>query len=195
MDEQDQRNIAERLMAGEKSAISELYDHYGPVLYGIILKIVRSEAIAEDVLQESFIKIWQNGSAYDPARGTLFTWMLNIARNTAIDKTRSSAFRRTTRSQLLDPRVHEKWDQDTQRSTDNIGLKKIVDNLESKYQLVIELIYFQGYTQREVQEYLGIPLGTVKSRTRIALRKLRQIFEEQRIVIIVFLIQTFTLQG
>ena len=136
MDGKDQQNIARRLKSGEKAAIGELYDHYGPVLYGIILKIVRSEAIAEDVLQESFIKIWQKGPSFDPARGTLFTWMLNIARNTAIDKTRSAAFRRKVNSQQLDILAHDKRDLSTQREADNIGMKKIVGSLEKKYQLI-----------------------------------------------------------
>lgn len=183
----------ERLQDGDDKVISELYDKYAPALYGVILKIVGSEAVAQDVLQDTFVKIWRNGRAYDPGKGTLFTWMLNIARNTAIDMTRSAAFQRRSTQQSLESGLFNSSQHGTmQHNPDHIGVKRIVGGLEKKYQVIIELIYFKGFTQREVQEYLNLPLGTVKSRARIALRELRRIFEEHHILAIVITLNPWT---
>ena len=164
-------HIIKQLQEQNKQAISALYDQYGPALYGIVLKIVRSEMIAEDVLQEAFVKIWKKGHSYDPSKGTLFTWMLNITRNTAIDKLRTEESRNriaTNQQEVF-----------SETPTDHIGLNTQVNKLEEKYRHVIDLIYFKGYTQEEVTEELNIPLGTVKSRVRIALRELRKVFSVQ----------------
>lgn len=175
------QHIISLLKAQDDQAISLLYDTYAPALYGIILKIVHSEEVAQDVLQESFIKAWKNGSRYESSKGTLFTWLLNIARNTAIDKTRSASFRQNGKIQGLDKSVYNNISLSHQQNPDHIGLKTIVDGLEEKYRIIIELVYFKGYTQQEVVECLGIPLGTVKSRVRIALRELRAIFERNHV--------------
>ncbi|MEM9921100.1 MAG: RNA polymerase sigma factor [Bacteroidota bacterium] len=149
-----------------------LYDDYAPALYGVIFRIVKSEELAEDVLQDTFVKIWKNGPDYDASKGSLFTWMLNIARNTAIDLIRSAHHRRRQHMESPDQAAHigESF------NVNHIGVNAIVDNLDEKYRKVIDLIYFQGYTHKEVVEELDIPLGTVKSRIRIALRELRKLF-------------------
>jgi len=186
MKKQDHQ-IVYRLRQKDKCVVADLYDRYAPVLFGVIVSIVRSEAIAEDVLQDTFIKVWKNSHTYDSSKGTLFTWLLNIARNTAIDHTRSKSFRFNGQFQSIDPERHDACDHSTQRHMDKVGVRKIVNALEEKYRVIIDLIYFQGFTQQEVQEYLGIPLGTVKSRTRIALRELRCLFDEQQITLILIM--------
>lgn len=180
--------VIQLLAQRDKRAISILYDQYGPALYGIIIKIVKSESIAQDVLQDSFIKIWKNGPNYDPKKGTLFTWMLNISRNTAIDKTRSSYYRRTQNSESINHNVSNNINWSIVPKTEHIGLKKVISNLDEKYKIIIELIYFRGLSQQEVHEQLNIPLGTVKSRLRIGLRELRKVFDIQNISIIVLLL-------
>jgi RNA polymerase sigma factor (sigma-70 family) len=176
-------DLGRSIQTQQKKAIEQLYDQYADVLYGITVKIVRSEELAQDVLQEAFVKIWKNGASYDPSKGTVFTWALNITRNLAIDKTRSAAFRR--RSQFDDVDVtFNKQRFSTETNTDTIGLKREVSSLDPKYQEVIDLVYFRGYTQAEVQDLLGIPLGTVKSRIRIGLRELRKVFLAHRVFII-----------
>ena len=182
------KNIIQGLQQQDKKIIALLYDQYGPTLYGIILKIVQSEEVAQDVLQEVFIKIWKNGTRYDTKKGSLFTWMLNIARNTAIDKTRSASFRQKAKIQALDQTVYNNASLTTEQNTDVIGLKNFVNGLEEKYREIIDLVYFRGYTQKEVEKHLNIPLGTVKSRVRIALRELKRIFDEQKINIIVLVL-------
>lgn len=162
----------------DKRAISLLYDRYAAALFGIALRIVHLESLAEDVVQETFVKAWRNHKSYDAAKGTIFTWLLNIARNTAIDKTRSTEFRQHGKIQTLDSSVYMREDFTIEFNPDLIGLDKIVKKLEEKYRIIVELIFFQGFTQYEVTEHLDIPLGTVKSRLRIALRELRKYFAE-----------------
>jgi RNA polymerase sigma-70 factor (ECF subfamily) len=176
--EWNEENLVRRLQRKDKSAISDLYDEYAPSMYGIAMRIVKAEALAQDVVQETFIKVWKNAAAYDRKKGTLFTWLLNITRNGAIDKTRSAAFRRMQTSVPVDDKLKNDNQLSTNQKTDQIGLKDFVNELEEKYREVIELAYFHGYTQPEIAEHLQLPIGTVKSRVRIGLRELRKIFSE-----------------
>jgi RNA polymerase sigma-70 factor (ECF subfamily) len=178
-----QTALIEGLRNKDRAVFSIIYDRYSPALYGIILKIVKREEIAEDILQESFVKIWKNGPRYKTDRGSLFTWMMNICRNTAIDKTRSAHFQRLGRQKIIDQQIsnHINWSQSPK--TEHIGLKTVINELDDKYKEIIELVYFQGYTQQEVHEHLGIPLGTVKSRLRIGIRELRTFFRIHQVTI------------
>ncbi|MFN7118586.1 MAG: RNA polymerase sigma factor [Saprospiraceae bacterium] len=162
----------------DKEAISILYDRYAATLYGIVLRIVRLESLAEDTVQETFVKAWRHRTSYNESKGTLFTWLLNIARNTAIDKTRSAEFRQRGKIQTLDSSVYSGEGLSIEFNPDCIGLDKFVKKLEEKYRIIVELIFYRGFTQNEVTEHLDIPLGTVKSRLRIALRELRKYFVE-----------------
>jgi RNA polymerase sigma-70 factor (ECF subfamily) len=174
---QSETHIAQLLQEKNKQVIEQLYDQYGAALFGIVLKIVQSQELAEDVLQESFVKIWSNGSTYDASKGSIFTWMLNIARNTAIDKLRSGNNKKKVQVNDLDQILtSERLHPTAEVSVDHIGVTEIVDGLEEKYRELIDLAYFKGYTQEEITQSLGLPLGTVKSRLRIALRELRRIF-------------------
>ena len=168
--------IVEMLHQNDKQAIAVIYDQYAPALYGVVVRIVQSEEIAQDVMQDAFVKIWKKGTTYDSTKGTLFTWLLNITRNTAIDKIRSAGFRKSGENQNIDNHVHNKV---SSRGTnpDEIGVKELLNNLDDKYRDIIDMIYFRGFTQKEVSEELDIPLGTVKTRLRIGLRELRGIFD------------------
>lgn len=153
-----------------------LYDNYSSALYGVILKIVRSEEIAADVLQEAFVKIWRNIDSYERSKGSLFTWILNVARNTAIDKIRSQDYQQNTQNQPLEYFVSVVEEENpVEHQVDAIGVRKVVDQLRPEYRSIIELVYFQGYTQAEVAEELEIPLGTVKTRVKAALAQLRNL--------------------
>lgn len=172
----EEKKIIRLLQNKDKAIIDYLYDNYSAALYGIILRIVNSEEMAQDVLQDVFIKIWKYGPRYDETKASLFTWMLNIARNTAIDVTRSSYFKKTSKNQEINSAVYNNESMSWERNVDQIGLKKLVENLDQKYREVIDLVYFQGFTQKEVQEHLNIPIGTVKTRVRIGLRELKKLF-------------------
>jgi RNA polymerase sigma-70 factor (ECF subfamily) len=174
---QSETHIAQLLQEKNRQVIEQLYDQYSAALFGIVLKIVQSQELAEDVLQETFVKIWSNGSTYDAAKGTIFTWMLNNARNTAIDKLRSGNNKKKAQVNDLDQILtSEHLHPTAELSVDHIGVTEIVDGLEEKYRELIDLVYFKGYTQEEITQNLGLPLGTVKSRLRIAMRELRRIF-------------------
>lgn len=183
-------HIAKLLKAHDKRAIEMIYDHYGDALYGVVLRIVGIESIAEDVVQDAFVKIWKKGPSFDSRKGSLFTWVLNICRNTAIDVIRSSYFKNLRKTQEVDSKVKTNLKHSCSLNEDQIGLHKIVDNLDVKYREVIDLIYFKGYTQREVEQELNIPLGTVKTRVKIGLRELRRIFADhsEDIIFTIFLI-------
>ncbi len=156
----------------DKKAIERLYDMFGPSLYGIILKIVKKEEKAQDILQDAFVKIWKNASKYNKEKGRPFTWMLNIARNTAIDALRKS--NRSVDSEDIDGIPAQKAGSTTQ-NIETIGISKFVDQLDEEYRQIIVLAYFEGFTHVEIAEHLDIPLGTVKSRARIGIRELRKI--------------------
>ncbi|MEQ8907892.1 MAG: sigma-70 family RNA polymerase sigma factor [Vicingaceae bacterium] len=160
----------------DKAGMEHLYDHYSEALFGVIFRIVRKNDVAEDLLQKTFVKIWKKIDFYDDKKGRLFTWMLNIARNNAIDYTRSKEFKKNTKVQSIDYTVYNNTSQRETQKTDTIGLDKIVDDLEPKYKELIDLVYFKGYTQQEISDELDIPLGTVKTRIRKGLQKLRAIF-------------------
>jgi RNA polymerase sigma-70 factor (ECF subfamily) len=170
--------IVALLRAGSRSAVGVLYDRYAAALHGVIVRIVRSEEIAEDILQETFIKIWTNFASYDESKGRLFTWMMRIARNMALDKVKSREYRDARKNHELDSLVTQ-VDNETSISydPDQLGLMEIVhSSLTPEYERLVRLIYVQGYTQAEAAEELGIPLGTVKTRLRAAITIIRKIF-------------------
>jgi RNA polymerase sigma factor (sigma-70 family) len=161
----------------EKIAIEALYDMYSASLLGVIARIVVDTATSEDVLQETFIKIWNSFQSYSTEKGRLFTWMVNIARNLAIDKVRSKDFKNQNKNQELEINVTFI---DEQRNTvykpELLGVKDLVDKLKPEQKSILELVYFKGYTHVEVSEELGVPLGTVKTRLRMAIIQLRTYF-------------------
>ncbi len=150
--------------------------NYSQALYGVLFKIVNDEEIARDLLQETFVKIWKNISNYDRQKGRLFTWMLNVARNTAIDTLRSKAFKTNNQNQDIENVVNIVDAQmNTSSQVDHIGLKEVVGKLKVEQQQIIDLLYFNGYTQEEAAKELNLPLGTVKTRSRSAIMQLRQL--------------------
>lgn len=168
--------LVQLLRQRSQHVFSYLYDNYSGALHSIILNIVKEEELANDVLQEVFVKIWKQVDTYDTSKGRLFTWMLNIARNASIDTVRSRSYQNSRQNRELSE------DTDTiagmsETRTDHIGLRKIVYNLKEEYKVLVELSYFQGYTQDEIAKMMGIPLGTVKTRLRTALIQLREIIK------------------
>lgn len=157
---------------------SYLYDNYAGALYNTIVGIVTDTELANDVLQEVFIKIWRQIDSYDTGRGRLFTWMLNIARNASIDTVRSKGFQNSRANQELTDHVADTAGS-VETKTDTIGLRKIVAQLKQEWRVLVELSYFQGYTQDEIAGMLQIPLGTVKTRMRSAIQQLSKQLKEK----------------
>jgi RNA polymerase sigma-70 factor (ECF subfamily) len=169
-----ERHIVSLLAERDDKAISLLYENYGDTLYGVAYKVVKDEELAQDVLQESFIKIWKKADSYDASKAKLFTWLFRITRNTAIDKLRS---------------VNNKADKEVQidvsdvynlgvsgMSPDHLDIQDNLKKIEPKYRIVLEALFFEGMTQQEASEELDIPLGTIKSRLKIGLRELGKIY-------------------
>ena len=165
--------LVQLLKQHQQSAFGYLYDNYSGALYTVILSIVNGKELANDVLQEVFVKIWKQIESYDESKGKLFTWMINVARNASIDMVRSRAFQNSKQNRELTDTVYESGS--TQINTDKIGLRKIVHMLKDEYKVLVELSYFQGFTQEEISKMLNIPLGTVKTRLRNALVQLREL--------------------
>ncbi len=159
----------------DQSAFSYLYDNYSAVLYGIIFKMLDNRELAEDVLQEAFVKIWNNFSNYDSIKGRLFTWMLNLTRNLTIDTIRSKGYKKQSKIQNSDNSVNTISDNtNTAESFDALGIRKHLTLLKSDQKQIIDLAYFGGFTQDEISKKLDIPLGTVKTRMRTAISELRK---------------------
>ena len=158
----------------EETAFRYLYDHYAGALNGVILQIIPDQALASDVLQEVFLNIWRRIDSYDAAKGRLFTWMLNIARNAAIDMTRSKAYQNNQKNRELDSNVHI-GTEGSNPSLDHIGLSKVIGQLKEEHRVLIDLAYLKGYTHEEIAKLQEIPLGTVKTRIRAALLQLRKL--------------------
>lgn len=169
-----EKDIVSLLEHGDKKAITLLYDNYADALYGVIKKIITDDETAQDVLQESFIKIWRYSKKYDASKAKLFTWLYRIAYNTAIDKVRSQKNKNGNEVQIDKSTVY-KISAD-ELNQDVLDMKKHLDSLDEKYQIVINALFFEGMTQQEVSEELDIPLGTIKSRLKIGLRELKKIY-------------------
>lgn len=166
------------LQKQDQQAFSYLYDNYAAALNGIIYRMVENRELAEDILQEAFLKIWNNFSSYDNGKGRLFTWMLNITRNLTIDTLRSKGYKKQSKisgdentvSNLTDDgRVSERFD--------TMGIRKKLVDLKPEQRNIIDLAYFGGFTQDEISKQMGIPLGTVKTRMRSAIMELRKMLE------------------
>lgn len=166
--------ISRQLHDGNENAINLVYDHYGAAIFGFCLKMLGDKEAAEEVFQESMIKIWKYGKKFDPEKARLYTWMISITRNNCIDYLRK--IQRAPQIQSFESNVSiAEGISGDEVSVDHIGLKKELDKLDEEERVIIDLSYFQGFTQNEISTKLNLPLGTVKTRARRALRELKRL--------------------
>ncbi|HWD98767.1 MAG TPA: sigma-70 family RNA polymerase sigma factor [Bryobacteraceae bacterium] len=174
---ENDEDLAHRLSGREPRAMAEIYDRFGKLVYSVTLNIVREAAVAEDLVQETFLRVWTRIRAFDPARGALGPWLLAIARNHAIDYVRSARSRVGRTSIEFDAADHPQLFNDMERDLLNSQhaklLKKAMSELSENQRKVIELAYYEGLSQTEMAEKVSEPLGTVETWTRTALRQLR----------------------
>ncbi|MFD0939275.1 RNA polymerase sigma factor [Pedobacter boryungensis] len=172
-----EEELVNALKKQDTIAIKALYDMYSSALFGVISRIIQHTEVAEDVLQETFLKIWNSAESYDSSKGRLFTWMMNVARNLSIDKLRSKDFKNSNKNQDIENNV-DFIDQQKKVSfnADTLGLKEMVTTLKPDFKNVLDMVYFKGYTHVETAEELNLPLGTVKTRVRMAILELRKKF-------------------
>jgi len=171
-------DLARRLQSRDAGAMGELYDRYGRLVYSLILRIVRNSAAAEDLVQETFLRVWNRMQGFDQERGALGPWVLTVARNRAIDYLRSADGRMSAGSLELDRLEHPGQFcnfEDQAMSLDRARrLKEAFEKLTPNQKTVVELAYYEGLSQTEMAERLQQPLGTVKTWIRSALKVLRE---------------------
>lgn len=171
-------SLVDQLRTGDKAAMAKLYDAYAGMVYGVVLKMIREEELAREIVQDVFIKVWKNISSYDESKARLSTWIMNIARNRCIDEIRSKTFKNQKENQSLDDSVYEvDKGNNAELKVDTIGLRSVVERLRPEQKKLLELVYFGGYTHGEAAKELGIPLGTVKTRVRNSILELRKILK------------------
>ncbi len=163
-------------------ALKFLMERYGDSMYGVVNRIVKDTNLAEDALQEGFIKIWKNISEFNPEKASLFTWMFTIVKNSAIDLMRRESNRKI---QSLESGVYDNMSHSVESNISDVGLMNKLKQLDPKYQELIDLIYLKGYTQQEVADELKMPLGTVKTRINTAIKMLRNILA---VIILLFML-------
>ncbi|ACU02736.1 RNA polymerase sigma factor [Pedobacter heparinus] len=172
-----EEELVSALKRRDTVAIQALYDMYSGALLGVISRIIVQTEVAEDLLQEAFIKIWNSADSYDPTKGRLFTWMLNITRNLSIDKLRSKDFKNAGKNQDIENNVDFiDAQKEVTFNADTLGVKDMVNALKPEFNAVLNMVYFKGYTHIEAAEELNLPLGTVKTRIRMAIMELRKNF-------------------
>ncbi len=169
-----QEELLPLVLKKDDRAFTLLYDMYSKSLFSVISNLISDREEAEDVLQESFVKIWKNIETYNDSKGRLYTWMLNITRNTAIDKLRSKGFNNKQKNLSSDNFVHLLDDSNKAiNRIDTIGIQEFIKKLKPKCIQLLDLLFFKGFTQQEASEELEIPLGTVKTQNRNCINDLR----------------------
>lgn len=172
-----EKRLVTALKMQDQQALSTLYKMYSASLKGIILRVIIHEETAEDLLQELFVKIWNSIDKYDDSKGRLFTWMSRLAKNMAIDQVRRKSHINSSKHVDIEEKV---GDIDQKLSykinTDTIGIRKLTTAMNPMQRLLLNMVYFEGYTHTEIAEELNLPLGTVKSKIRFALLELRKMF-------------------
>ncbi len=166
---------------GDESALAALYDRYRLILFGLIQRILHSRAEAEDVLQEVFLQAWQKAANFDESRGRPFTWLVTLARSRAIDRLRSLGARDRLATASAREATEEVADavDDAILSEQSEIVRDALKELPEDQRQVLLLAYFEGFTQSEIAGRLGSPLGTVKTRMRSGMIKLRELLGEK----------------
>lgn len=176
----DDRDLLIRLQRREPEALAELYDRYGGMAYRLILRMVRDEGIAQDLVQETFLRAWNRAASFDSERGAAGPWLLAIARNRAIDYLRAQG-RHTKSTVELNEIEHPALFANFPDEALNLDLarqvKRALARLSSQQREAIELAYFAGFSQSEIAARMGQPLGTVKTWTRRAMEQMRETLE------------------
>jgi RNA polymerase sigma-70 factor, ECF subfamily len=170
----------------DAEAFAMLYDRHSRPAYSLAYRMMGEKQAAEDLLQDALLKVWRAAASYRPERGSVRTWILSIVHNRGIDQLRSLASRRRTqeRVEASAPRVQpseaftQAW-----RNTQREQVREALGTLPAEQLKILELAYFSGYTHVEISELLGVPLGTVKGRMRLGLKKVKDYFDSQDLAV------------
>jgi RNA polymerase sigma-70 factor, ECF subfamily len=174
--------LVQMIKSKSERGFNILYSNYSRALYGVLFKYVRRTELADDLLQDTFVKIWKHIDQFDPARGSLFTWMLNVAQNLAIDYLRSAAHRKQSLQVNIDLVSSTKDYKSNITSTTNEAefndFKSKALKLDPKYAEVIDMIFFYGWSHEQTAQLLKLPLGTIKTRARKGLGLLKILYQQ-----------------
>ncbi len=170
-----------QLQNGNKDALYKLYSRYSGALYGVVIRMCREESLAQEILQDTFVKIWKQIHTYDPERGRFYTWAYRIARNTTLNALR----KQKNLIQTEDLGVYT--DKEEESGPDYTQLNGVLKDLEPHHQTAIELVYFKGLTHREAHQEMDVPLGTFKSYVQQALKHLRTAYQKEIFVLLFFI--------
>jgi RNA polymerase sigma factor (sigma-70 family) len=181
---QDDIVLIEQLQVRNEQALSQLYDKYSGAIYSVILKIIKDEGRAQNLLQDTFFTVWKKSEQYDASKGRFYTWIYRIARNKSLNELRKShkliqtddlsVYTNKEEAVSIDPRLLE--------------LNGAITQLKAHHKQAIELVYFKGLTHREAHKEMNVPLGTFKSYIRQALKNLKEIYSKT-LAVLIFLIQ------
>src|SRR4051794_35746804 len=173
---EDDTSLVARMQRRDPNALAELYDRYGRVTFSLILRVVRDSGIAEDLVQETFLRVWNRVHGFDAEKGAIGPWLLAVARNRAIDYLRSAGGRERNAVDFEEterPALYTDMERDLLLSDSARRVKSAMEKLSENHRQVLELAYFEGLSQTEMAERMGQPLGTVKTWVRAALKNLR----------------------
>lgn len=176
----DDTELLRAIARGDEQALASLYDRYKSILFGLLLRILNSRAEAEDTLQEVFLQVWQRAATFDETRGRAFTWLVTIGRSRAIDRLRTIKSRARAgeeASREAAPDVVSDSEKDAIRSQEAEVVRRALREIPVEQRRLLDMAYFEGLTQTEISERTAVPLGTVKTRMRSAMKKLRELLK------------------
>lgn len=171
---QNESDIIQKVIARDEKSFELLYDEYAPRVYGLVLRMTQSKELSEEIVQEVFLKLWNNVDKYDPQKSKLFTWLYQITRNTCLNRLSSKGEKK---NRYVDYNGEFKKDPSVNANFEAMDIRGTVNKLEQKYIDVLDLVYFKAYTFQEASDTLNVPLGTVKTRVRFALSKLKKFYD------------------
>jgi RNA polymerase sigma-70 factor (ECF subfamily) len=176
-------DLAQAVAAGDVNALGTLYDRYGVLAHSVAVRVVRDQALAEDIVQESFLKLWNSAAGFDARRGSLRGWLLTLVRNRAIDQLRGRNAQEkrevdvaAVESMEAPPTQADPW-RAVAFALERAAVREALARLPVEQRQAVELAYYRGYTLREIAEISKVPLSTIKGRMRLALDKLHSYLE------------------
>ena len=174
-------DLVNALKRKEKTALEYLYKNYSKAVFGIIFKILNSKELSEEILQDVFLKVWNNISTYDSSKGRLYTWLVRIAQNLSIDTLRTKDFKKNNPKNLdfINDVSYNEPSSDEVNPVELEGLSNYINKLDEKQRILIDMAYFKGFSQKEISDDLEIPIGTVKTRLRNAILTLRKLTDKE----------------
>jgi len=175
--------LIKQLQNKDEHALSKLYDKYAPAIYGVIIRMCKNEAQAQDLLQDTFMTVWEKSYQYNPDKGKFYTWIYRIAKNKALNFLRKP-------EQLIqndDLSVYSNKEDEISIDLEYLELNGSIKKLENHHQKALMLVYFEGLTHREAHEKMSVPLGTFKSYIRQALKQLKEHYSKTLVLLILLI--------